>query len=644
MSSQVAMIDSGVSGTLLADDADLAAALRDANVPTLLAAYVHLSHDEDLLDRFAPYIRPAFSLEPTMIPDELAEELRAKLRALLTTGHGNRYAPPSVTLLQRIMTVTVGETVDDEFVDLVLDQCGFRPWVDRSGIAGRAKPPSGFKVLVIGAGLTGMAAAIKLREAGYEYVVIEKNADVGGTWFENRYPGVGVDTPSHFYSFSWEIWPNWNHFHPQGADMQRYLLEVADKYQIRDHVRFNAKVESLVYDEAAGMWTVTVNRTDGTTEIFVVNAVINGHGPVNRYKWPDLPGLSEFKGQVVHTAAWPADLDVGGRRVAIIGTGASSAQLAGAIAPNVEALTVYQRTKHWVLYNPEIAHEVGDGMKWALGHIPNFKEWFRFRVYWAAADGLFSNVLQDPEWAGNDLAVSANNEAIRQYALMYINGRFSDRPDLVAKLTPDFPIFSKRIILDNGWFDALLRENVHLEDQGIARVLSDGIEAKDGSIFNCDIIVCATGFNVAKMTGDLTIKGIGGRDLGDEWGEEDPRSYMGMCIPGYPNYFHTVGPNSAPNHAAGQNLISECQVNWIIEALDRIVADEAKAFEVTQEAYDAWNRKVEARMPEMIWSHPKANSYYNNSKGRIFLSWPWRLVDFFNETRAPADGSYHLHR
>jgi len=155
--------------------------------------------------------------------------------------------------------------------------------------------------------------------------------------------------------------------------------------------------------------------------------------------------------------------------------------------------------------------------------------------------------------------------------------------------------------------------------------------------------VCATGFDVARMTGNLVIKGIGGRDLGQEWGAEDPRSYLGMCVPGYPNYFHTVGPNSAPNHAAGQNLISECQVNWIIEALDRIVDTDAKAFEVRQDAYDAWNRKVEARMPEMIWTHPRANSYYNNSKGRVFLSWPWRLVDFFNETRRPQEGSYTLH-
>ncbi|MCP5395196.1 MAG: NAD(P)/FAD-dependent oxidoreductase [Sphingomonadaceae bacterium] len=631
-------------GLPMADSPELDRALTEANLHTMLASYTYLSQDSDLLERFAPFIRPAFSMDPVEIPAELAQELRVKLKALLTTGEGIAAGAPSDALVQRIMTVTAGEEVADEFLELVYDQCGFKPWVDRSKQAGRARPPAGFKVLVIGAGMTGMAAAVKLAEAGYDYVVIEKNPEVGGTWWENRYPGVGVDTPSHFYSFSWKIWTQWNHYHPHGHDMQDYMVEAADEAGIRDHIRFNTMVESLVYDDATGRWTVTIRNSDGTSEEIVANAVINGHGPVNRYQWPDIEGLQDFSGRVVHTAAWPDDLDVTGKRVAVIGTGASAAQLVGAIAPLVADMTQYQRTKHWVIFNPEIANEVSEGMKWALAHIPTFKEWFRFRVYWSAADGLFENVLQDPAWAGNPIAVSQSNEFTRLYALSYMQQKFADRPDLMEKLTPDFPIFSKRIILDNGWYDGLLQPNVHLEDKGIARILPNGVESKDGNIYECDIIVCATGFNVSKMIGNLTVKGIGGRDLGEEWGEEDPRTYLGMVMPGYPNLFWTVGANSAPNHAAGQNLISECQVNWIIEALDRMVENDAKAFEIRQDVFEAWNTKVQERMPQMIWSHPGANSYYNNSKGRVFLSWPWRLVDFFNETRSPVEGTYTLHK
>lgn len=632
----------GAECALVEDSAELRHALSEANAPTLLAAYVFLSHDGAMLDAFRPLIKPAFSWPPTEIPLGVGSDLVAAMHQVLTTPGAACSDPPPPDLLREIMSVCVGEEVGEDFIALVNDQCGFEPWIDRSRIPGRVPRPDGFKVLVIGAGMTGLCAAMKLDEAGYDYTVIEKNPEVGGTWYENRYPGVGVDTPSHFYSYSWEIWPDWQHYHPHGADMQRYMLEVADKYDVRRNIQFNTTVDALVYDEKSALWTVTVRRADGARETICANAVINGHGPVNRPKWPEIDGLREFGGTVVHTANWPDALDLSGKRVAVIGSAASAAQLVGAIAGDVSALTVYQRTKHWVIANPEIGHEVSKGMKWALAHIPSFKQWFRFRVYWAAADGLFENVLKDPAWEGNDLAVSESNEAARQWALGVLDAKLKDRPDLIEKLTPDFPIFSKRIVLDNGWLDALRQPHVTLHDRGIARITQEGVEDKDGNLFACDVIVCATGFNVAKMTGNLTIKGVSGRDLGQEWGEDDPRSYLGMCIPGFPNYFHTVGPNSAPNHAAGQNLVTECQINWIIEALDKVVDAGAKAFEIKQGAFDAWNAKVEARMPQMIWTHPKASSYYMNSKRRVFLSWPWRLVDYFNATRTPEEGSYEL--
>lgn len=370
-------LEQALNALPLADSPELAEALAETNVPTLIAAYVHLSRDFTLLERFAPHIKPTFSGEPMPIPDDLADELRRKTHHLLTTGEGLHKETPPDEVIQKIMSVTVGEPVEDEFVDAVFDQCGFRPWIDRSAVPGRKFPLANFKVLVIGAGMTGMAAATKLREAGYDYVVIEKNSDVGGTWYENRYPGVGVDTPSHFYSLSWEIWPDWTSYHPKGTDMQRYMLTVAEKYQLREKMRFNTTVETLVYDDASAKWTVTVRNPDGAREDLVVNAVINGHGPVNRYQWPEIPGLHDFTGPVVHTANWSEDFDVTGKCVAVIGTGASSAQLVAALAPDVQEMTVYQSSKHWVLYNPEIAAEVTDGMKWALINIPSFLEWFR---------------------------------------------------------------------------------------------------------------------------------------------------------------------------------------------------------------------------------------------------------------------------
>jgi 4-hydroxyacetophenone monooxygenase len=543
--------------------------------------------------------------------------------------------------MQKMMTIGVGEPVEDEFLPLLLDQMGLGlPKPRRENLA-RTMPPAGFKVLVIGAGLSGLAAGIKLGEAGYDYVIIEKNPDVGGTWYENTYPGVGVDTPSHFYSFSFAINPDWSHYYPKGREMHDYLLRVADSFDLRKNIQFDSKVLSCIYDEAEKLWHVRVQRKDGAQEVLTANAVINCHGPVNRWSWPKIPGFETFAGPRMHTASWDASVDLKGKKVAVIGTGASSAQLAPAIAPMVDQLTVFMRSKHWVINNPEIGHAVPEPVKWALRHIPHYREWFRFRVYWSAGDGLYPNVVKDQTW-NEELSVSRQNEAARQWALAYMHGKFADRPDLIEKLTPDFPIFSKRIVLDPGWFDALKRENVTLEDRPIAEILPHGIRMQDGREYDIDILICATGFDVAKMLGSLEVIGRDGNSLGEEWGDEDPRAYLGVAVPGYPNFFMTVGPNSAPNHAAGQNLISETQINFVIECLDRVVAEGKAAIEPTHEAFKAWNEKVDTRMQDMIWTHPKAKSYYNNSKGRVYLSFPFRLVDYWTWTRSPNPGHFHL--
>lgn len=625
----------------LPDSAKLRAALKEANLITLLMVYVHLSRDEAMLDRFAPHIRPVFAKEPTDIPEDLARELRDKLHAVLTTKGAAVTDDLPLPLMKRMMEVDVAEQVEDEFIPLLFDQIGFHLPPARSALPGRKVPPEGFRVLVIGAGMVGLLASLKLREAGYDHVVIEKNPEVGGTWWENRYPGVGVDTPSHFYSFSFEISPDWDYYHPHGAEMQDYLVGVADKYDLRRNIRFSMMVTKLVYDEAAAMWDVTVRDAEGREEVIRANAVINAHGPVNRWKWPDIPGLEDFDGPVMHTAAWDPSVAIKGKNVAVIGTGASAAQLVPAIAPEAGQLTVFMRSRHWVINNPEILSKVEPGMKWALAHIPHFKEWFRFRIYWNGSDGLFINVLKDPEWT-DEHSVSRHNAALRRYSLRHMEQKLADRPDLLEKLKPDYPIFAKRVIMDGGWFDALRRDNVALEQQPIDRITAQGIRMKDGREHSADVIVCATGFDVAKMTGNLDIRGLGGRSLAEEWGEEDARAYLGVTVPGYPNYFMIVGPNSAPNHAAGHNLIGEAQVNYIIECLDLMVREGASSMEVKEEPYELWNEQLDNRMEEMIWTYPKVSSYYKNSKGRVFLSWPWRLVDYWQHMRGPMVDHYRL--
>lgn len=626
----------------MADTAELREALSEANLQTLLMVYVHLTHDEATLDAFKAHIKHPFAVPGTVIPDVLADGLREKLLHVLTTPGAARQDAPSQALMQKMMSTGVGEDVADEFLPLLYDQIGFKKPTPRKDMPGRLAPPADFKVLIIGAGLTGLAASVKLSEAGYNHLILEKNSEVGGTWYENIYPGVGVDTPSHFYSYSFEINPDWSNYYPRGADMQKYFLHVADKYELRRNIRFNTRVVRLAYDDVAAMWDVTVCNQDGSEEVLRANAVINAQGPLNRWKLPDLPGIDAFSGPKMHTATWDTAVAIKGKRVAVIGTGASSAQLVPAIADKVEQLVVFQRSKHWVMNNPEILSEVSEGMKFALRHLPHFREWFRFRVYWTAADGLFPNVLMDPDWPADSPSVSAVNEAMRQYAMSYLEAKFADRPDLLEKLTPDYPIFGRRIVLDGGWCDALKRENVTLETARIERITENGIRMEDGREYPVDVLVFATGFEMADQLGPLTVLGRDGRNLRDEWGSDDPRSYLGVTLPGYPNYFLTVGPNSAPNHAAGQNLVSEVQINYIIECLDWTISSKKKAIEPRRDAFDAWNAQIDKRMEQMIWSHPKAKNNYKNARGRVFRSWPYRLVDYWNEMRGPRKEHFDL--
>ncbi len=610
-------------------------ALQEANLETLLMVHTHLTHDENFLESFAPHIRPLYGPFPSDVPDSLAAELRERLFKLLSPAAPIEVPPLPRPLMQKMMSIGAGETVADEFIPLLLDQMAFEKEKPRREWPGRTPPPSDYRVVVIGAGLSGICAGVKLAEAGYAYTIFEKNDNAGGTWWENVYPGVGVDTPSHFYSFSFAQSADWNQYHPRGADMQAYFLRVVDQFGLRKQIEFETRVLGCEWDEAKRRWRVSVQKTGDPVRVVEADAVLNAHGIVNRPSVPKIPGLENFRGVVMHTTRWDPKVPLEGKRIAQLGTGASGVQLAVAIAPMASHLMIFQRSRHWLLNNPSAGQPVSDGVKWALRNIPKYAEWYRFRAYWFAADGLFPNVLRDLDWPHQDRSVSASNDAMRELTLAYYHEKLANRPDLLAKVVPDIPIFSKRIVMDTGYLDTLKRPNVELEIDPIERVTENSILTRTGTEYLVDVIALATGFEVAKMLGPLRVIGRGGRDLGAEWGEEDPRAYIGVQVPGYPNFFMIGGPNSAPNHAAGQNIVSERQVHYMIECLDYARAHGAETIEPTQEAYEAFNRQIDERMPQMIWSHPKAESYYRNSRGRIFLSWPYRLIDYFNITRGP---------
>lgn len=616
-------------------------ALAYADVPTLLMVYTQISGDADALDHFAPHIRPQ-TQGGTQIPEDLQIALREKLFALLTQDPPPSFSPLSDGLMRRMMDVYTGEHVAEEFVPLLLEQSGMTG-VQGVDLSSRAKPPEGFKVLVIGSGLSGIALGVKLSEAGYNYEIIERNDEVGGTWYHTRYPGLAVDTPSHFYSYSFELNASWTHWFSRGKENHEYLVHTAAKYGVRDRVTFRHEVVSAVWDEADAKWDVTVRDLEsGAETVRRVDVFISAIGFNNRPKSVDIPGHETFKGISMHAAKWDQGIDLSGLRIGVVGTGCSSMQISPIMADTGQHLTIFQRSRHWVMPIPILNQEIPDQLKWALHRIPHYSQWWRLITYWNASDGLYQNVVMDPDWHMPEVSTCQSNEMVRQYLLSHIETHLSDRPDLKDKVVPDYPPGGKRFIMDNDWFQMLKRDDVTLETAGIDRVVENGILTKDGRMIELDAIIYATGYVLADMLAPMHIAGRDGVTIRQLWGSEDPRAHRGLTVPKFPNFFVMSGPGSAPNHGAGVNILAEQQTNMILGCLDLMLNSGARQIEPKQEHFENYNEAADAQLKNMVWAHPRVKSYYQNSKGRLYLSSPWRLVDSWHQSRRPDPAEYDL--
>lgn len=634
------------AGTPTVSEAELHRAIAECEPAPLLMSLVHVTGDTGLLDEFGARlrieepgnhyrtgIRP--TVPPGTYPDDVAADIRARARVLLTPNAVAALEVPDDELFQRMATICTGQRVDIEFVPLLLEQAGFVG--NRRHVPVTRTPPADFDVVVIGAGIVGINAAIKLAEAGFPYTVFEERDDIGGTWHRNTYPGAAVDTPSHYYSYSFELKPDWSRYYPTGPEYQEYLLEVVEKHRLREHIRFGTKVRSATWLESDKRWEVVTEDRTGAVTRHRARAVVTALGMLNAPNIPDVPGMDTFAGTVVHTANWDTDLDLRGKRVVVLGTGCTSVQVVASIVDEVAALDVVVRTPHWMVPEKTVGGDVPEGEKWAMARLPYYDRWFRLRTYWFASDNLYPVPRIDPEWAATHLSASQANDMVLQTALDYLRNSFPDRPDLIEKLTPDFRPYAKRIVKDPGFFKALNREHVTLHRASFREVTPDGVHTTDGEFVPADVIILATGFQL-QFTTAIDIAGRDGRLLADVWkGGEDPRAYLGVQVPGFPNLFVTAGPNSAPNHGAGHNITGEEQVHYLIECLQYLLENDLAAMEVTPAALDDYNRRVDEALDRTVWVHPGAevNGYYRNSAGRAVVPCPWRLVDYWTMLREP---------
>ncbi|MDC0770820.1 flavin-containing monooxygenase [Streptomyces sp. HD] len=625
----------------------LAAAIDVAEPGALLMSLVHVSGDTSLVDEFRDKLSEARRLAedegrpPTVMgeyPSAVASEIRARARKLLDGPLTPRIAVPGNLLFRRMAEVCLNDTVGEEYMPHLREQGGFeatRPTVTRN-----RTPPADFSVAIIGAGMIGVNAAIKLGQAGFGCRVFEEREDLGGTWSRNTYPGAAVDTLSHFYSYSFELNPGWSKYYPTGPEYLAYLRGVADKYDLLPRITFSTRVLGCTWHENDQIWEITVQHRDGTVRTHRANAVVTATGVLNGPSIPDIDGASSFAGEMMHTAEWRPDVDLFGKRVVVLGAGCTAVQVVADIADQVESLDVVARQPHWVIPERKVSAEVPDGMRWALENIPYFHQWFRTKTYWWAADKGWPVPRIDEEWYATHVSASPANDAVMQVCLRYLDEAFADRPDLKEKLTPDFPPFAKRIVKDPGFFQAVKRDNVSVHRASFQKIRPDGVVTTEGRFIAADVIIWATGFKLEYL-GFLDVVGRGGIRLSDEWADQNPRAYLGITVPGFPNLFVTAGPNAAPNHGGGHNVTSEEHVNYVVESLQYLIENDFTSLEPTREATDTYNRRVDDELDKTVWKHGgTANGYYRNRAGRAWVSCPWRLVDYWAMLRAPDPADY----
>ncbi|AWB93595.1 flavin-containing monooxygenase [Aeromicrobium chenweiae] len=470
-------------------------------------------------------------------------------------------------------------------------------------------------IVIIGTGFSGMGMAMKLRASGREdFVVLEKAQDVGGTWRDNTYPGCECDIPSHMYSFSYELNTDWSKSFSGQPEIWSYMRKVADEQGIRPYIDFGVEVTGATWDEDRRVWTIRTASGEDYEARFVVAGVGGLHIP----NIPEITGAETFEGPRFHSAQWDHSVDLKGKKVVVIGTGASAIQFIPIIAQETSQLTVFQRTPPWVL--PKNDKPTPEWRKKLFAKVPGAQRAYRDALYWglearAIAFNGHLNVLPFAEKIVN----------------RYLAKKIPD-PELRAKLTPDYRLGCKRVLQSNTYYPTFLRDNVELSTDGVTEILSDGVIDGNGVKHEADVIIYGTGFHVIDAFDYLDIKGKGGVDLASQFREEGVETYLGMMVSGFPNLAFMLGPNTALGHNSVVFMIEQ-QTKFVIRLLDEMDRLGAVAAEPTKQAQDEFNEEVQRLVEKGIWTQGGCTSWYLDSQGKNRTIWPKFTFQYWWETR-----------
>jgi 4-hydroxyacetophenone monooxygenase len=625
------------------DDEQLQAACAAADIHPLLCAVAHLTGDLSLLrEEFAPdqgqLLVPGCGLGPEAMAEARALAISA-LADHLAAGRPDH----QVTAGERrhIFGFLVGASVAAHWEAFLTEELALEGSDPREPSWRMTDVEGDFRCAVIGAGASGLAAAHRLRQAGVTVTVFEKNSDVGGTWLENVYPGCRVDVPNQLYSFSFAQSNDWASRFSAQPDLLAYLQATAETLQLGQCIRFRSEVTEARFDDTTREWSLTVQTAGDAESAEAFDGIVCAVGQLNRPSFPPIAGRERFAGPSFHSAAWDDTVELAGQRVGVIGSGASAAQFVPHLAGTVGHLDVYQRTPPWLLPTANYGDPFSPEFHHLLGLLPNYGRWDRLWQFWLLHEGLLVAARVDPAWDEHTEAVSAGNDFVRSMLLDVLRAHVED-DDLFEKMVPHFPPFAKRALRDDGrWPAALSRPDVDLVTSPIAEITAHGVRTEDGEEHPTDVLIYGTGFRASEFVTPMKVYGSGGIELSEEW-DGDARAYLGMTVPGFPNFFLLYGPNTNLVINGSILIMVECQVRYAVEAIGRLLRDGHRTMSCRRDVHERYDREMQEGNARMVWGVADVPTWYRNARGRVTQNWPFDLYTYWSRTREPDLADYEV--
>jgi 4-hydroxyacetophenone monooxygenase len=632
-------------GRLADREAQIRRSLATANTNALRLALYQATRDPELAAMQPVHVpvRGGAQRQFVVADDDLPVLIEKAVAYLLDTPAEPGPEPTKDEARELIALFTGGAELSENYLRFALEELALDEFP--RDVRWTKPPPQDVfdatHVLIIGAGISGVAAAVQLERLGLRYTVLERQADVGGTWQLNRYPEARVDTSSYMYQFKFEKNYPWTEYFASRDETRRYIRHIAEKYGIIKNLRFEREVVAAKWDEDDAVWTVTTRRADGSEDQLRANFIITGSGLFATPNLePDIPGIGDFRGRIFHTAQWDRDYDIDGKRIALIGTGSTGVQLMPALAEAAKQLTVYQRTPNWIAGVPGYRDKVPEDARWLFDNLPYYWNWYCYSSFDTSIQ-LQNAQTYDHEYRARTGGVSEINDKVRQALTDYRRAQLGDRDDLFEKTAPNHAPLGRRLVVDNGFYRALLRPNVTLVTDSIQGVTETGIVSADGEERPFDLIVLAAGFKVTKYLFPVKYEGRDGSTLETAWAKDGARSYLGMTMPGFPNLLMMYGPNGQPR-SGGFYSWAEVWARYSAAVIVKVLESGCRSAEVKREVFDDYNRRLDDADAEILWREEADGGYFNNEFGRQAVNIPFRTEDYHAMVADPDLADFDL--